>query len=347
MRVPTAADSVPPTAAQRGYHYYRGTLDGRPVQLELTVTPTLGAYYSMSSANVEGFFRYLDTGQALNICSGHGFRPQEPLAIDGWADQEAKVWQAVLCSDQPIGPVLTGTYALGRRMVSFRVQEDYSDRLRYELLTEETQGPPEDHHGDTLYASVEREYLHLLGPDTLRPAWVRLQCPPPARRKRARAALVRHTTSGTSLRRFIWLQLNEASLLAYEVADREEWSGSRYYEETVRQVLYDLRTGRELNILDQLRPGGRQRLHQLLNQKALADTTYARNRDHWRPDGGLLPLPARGLAVTPGGLMASYAEHESEENMYGYSQTISWAELRPLLRPDSPLRRLARQDFTP
>jgi len=339
---PTAADSVPPTAAQRGCHRYRGTLDGCPVQLELTVTPTSGGY-TRHSADVKGFFRYLDTGKLLDVCRQCGFRPQEPLAIEAWFDRQANAWQAGLCSDQPVGPVLTGTYVLGRRMLPFRVQEDYSDCLRYELLEEETVGPPENHHGDTLYAAVERTYLHLLGPDTLRPAWARLQCHTPARRERARAALVRSTSAGTYFRHFVWVYLNEASLLACQLEDREEWSGSRNYEARIRQVLYDLRTGRELNILGQLQPGGRQRLHQLLSRQALADTTNARNRDHWRPDGGPLPLPARGFAVTPKGLTASYAEHESELDMYEYDRTISWADLRPLLRPDSPLRRLLKK----
>jgi hypothetical protein len=143
-------------------------------------------------------------------------------------------------------------------------------------------------------------------------------------------------------RRFMDIQVNEANLLAYTVEDREEYYRSRYYESRVRQILYDLHTGRELHLFDQLRPGGRRRLLRLLHQQAMTDTARARNRDFWRKNG-ILPLPDRGFTVTTAGLEAYYAEHESEPDMHGYSQTIAWATLRPLLRPYSPLHRLLRK----
>lgn len=332
---------MPPTAAQRGYHRYRGTLNGRLVQLDLTVTATTSPYaYAVGSADAEGFFRLLDTGETLGIGTPHGFAASRPLETERWDNPWAKTGREALCTDQPVGPVLTGTCALGGRMVPFRVREDYSDCLRYEVLTEETQGPTETWHEETRASSVSRDYLHLLGADTLRPARARMQCPLPAQRGRARAALAKRTNSGTYLRQFMWVRLNQAELLAYELEEREEWLGSRYYEATLHQVLYDLRTGRRLRIESQLRPGGWRRLHQLLIRQAMADTAYARHRDHWRPENGPLPLPDGGFAMVPEGLVASYAEHESEPAMYNYSQTISWAALRPLLRPASPLRRL-------
>jgi hypothetical protein len=336
------SNTVPPTAAQRGYHRYRGTLGGRPVQLELTVVAnTQSSSYTAGSADLEGFFRYLDSGEGLSIGASHkGFPASQPLEIEEWADYPARTERVMLCTDQPIGPLLTGTYMLGRDRVSFRVQEDYSDCLRYEVLHEETEGPPHTWHEEIRSSSVSRDYLHLLGSDTLRPVRARMQCPLPAQRERARAALAKRTNSGTHLRQFMWVQLNESNLLAYEREEREEWLGSRYYEATFRQVLYDLRTGRELEMMAQLRPGGRRRLQLLLTRQALADTAYARNRDHWRVPRGAMPLPDRGFAVTPEGLVATYAEHESEEQMYGYGQTITWANVRPLLRPYSPLHRL-------
>jgi hypothetical protein len=248
----------------------------------------------------------------------------------------------MLCTDQPVGPLLTGTYALGRWLVPFRVQEDYSDCLRYEVLHEETAGFPERHGEDTLRASVGWDYLHLLGADTLRPARARMQCPRPAQRARARKALARQLGPGMHGRRFMDIQVNEANLLAYTVENREEYDGSRYYESRVRQILCDLHTGRELRLFDQLRPGGRRRLLRLLHQQAMTDTARTRNRDFWRKNG-ILPLPDRGFTVTTAGLEAYYAEHESEPDMHGYSQTIAWATLRPLLRPYSPLHRLLRK----
>ena len=341
-----ASDTLPPTAAQRGHLRYRGTLDGHPVQLELMMTVRdIPSLYPPGSVDVGGSFRYLDSGEEFGIGTpAYGFRASQPLEMDAW---DARMGRAVpesglLCADQPVGPLLTGTFVRSGRRVPFRVREDYSDCRRYEMLNEETPGPPETWHGETRSSSVEREYVHLLGPDTLRPAWARMQCPPPAHRARTRAALANRTNFGTYLRQFVSVGLNEANLLAYEQEEREEWLGSRNYKATVRQVLFDLRTGRELNMMSQLRPGGRRRLHQLLIRQAMADTAYASHRDYWRPDGGPLPLPAGGFAVTPDGLVAGYAEHESEPQMYNYSQTLAWADVRPLLRPGSPLHRLIR-----
>jgi hypothetical protein len=263
--------------------------------------------------------------------------------MEAWADRRHEDRPPVLCTDQPVGPLLTGTYRLDRQLVPFRLQEDHSDCLRYEILSEETQGPPETWHEETRSASVSRDYLHLLGADTLRPARVPMQCPLPAQRKRERAALAHQLNSGTYIRAFMTVQLNEAHLLAYELEEREEWLGSRYYEARFRQVLYDLRTGRELRLLGQFRPGGRRRLEQLLTHQALADTANARNRDHWRDPGGPMTLPDRGMAVTPEGLVAYYAMHESDEQMYVYRQTIAWADVCPLLRLQSPLRRLLQK----
>lgn len=339
----TAADTVaPPTASQRGYHRYRGTLAGQPVQLELTIVqPVYIAYtHPVGSVDEQGLFRYLDSGKVLPIGGSYGVAANQPLEFEQWGHDSL---ETAFCTDQPVGPVLTGTYTLGGRSMPFRLQEDYSDCLRYEMLVEETTGPPAirelDH--DTLWVSVERDYLHLLGADTLRPAWARMQCPVPRQRGQARQVVARQLRNGTYRRQSISLHLNEAGLLAYEREEREEYQGSRYYESSIRQVLYDLRTGRELQLVSQLRPGGPRRLHQLLIRQAMADTAYARQRDYWR-QGGLLPLPAAGFAVTPAGLVASYREHESEPLTNAYSQTIAWADLRPLLRPHSPLLRLLK-----
>jgi hypothetical protein len=328
-----------PTAAQRGYHHYRGIFGERPVQLELTVKVNPQPYTSgVGSAVLEWGFHDLHSRQTLSSSAPVSFPASQPLEI-GWTDWPTSSRQGMLCTDQPVGPLLTGTYALDRWQVSFRVQEDYSDCLRYEVVHEETVGPPERHGEDTLCALVRREYIHLLGADTLRLARARMQCPWPAQRARVREALAQRLGGGTFNNQYLDVQLNKANLLAYTLEERQESDNSRYYKSRFRQVLYDLHTGRELRLFEQLRPGGRRQLLRLLYQQAMGDTTRARNRDFWRQHG-ILPLPDRGFTVTTTGLEAYYAEHESEPNMHGYSQTIAWAALRPLLRPYSPLHRL-------
>jgi hypothetical protein len=338
-RPPPAQYFVLPTAAQRGYHRYRGLLGGRPVQLDLTVTLEHALASEVGSAELRASFSYLDSSQTLYLTPSN-FPASQPLELS-WTNRLGSSGQELLCTDQPIGPLLTGTYTLDRGPVAFRVREDYSDCLRYEIVHEETVGPPVCHGEDTVRASVSREYLHLLGADTLRSARARMQCPRPARRAQIRAARVQRLGFRTYETQYIDIQLNEANLLAYTLEEREEYTRSRYYESRFRQVLYDLRTGRELRLLEQLRPGGRRQLLHLLRHQAMADTARARTRDFWRRDG-VLPLPDRGFAVTPAGLEAIYVEPESEPDLHGYRQTITWATLRPLLRPHSPLYRLLR-----
>ncbi len=97
---------MPPTAAQRGYLRYRGTLGERPVQLELNVVPTTSPYLNaMGSANVDAEFRYLDSGEVFGILS-QGFPASKPLEV------EENLNEALFCTDQPLGPLLTGTYRL-------------------------------------------------------------------------------------------------------------------------------------------------------------------------------------------------------------------------------------------
>jgi hypothetical protein len=335
----TAADTVaPPTASQRGYHRYRGTLAGRPVQLELTMVPNAPYNHPVGGVDEQGLFRYLDSGKVLPMGRSYGVAASQPLEFEEWVHNSL---ETAFCTDQPVGALLTGTHTLSGRSMPFRMQEDYSDCLRYEVLHEKTTGPLVSRGEEMVRASVEQDYLHLLGPDTLQPARSRLQCPVPAQRQQARQVLTQRLEAGVHRRHFIDLHLNEADLLAYRLEEREEYTRSRYYESSIRQVLFDLRTGQQLHLGSQLRPGGLRRLHQLLIRQAMADTMYARHRDYWRQEG-ILPLPTGGFAVTPKGLVASYQEHESEPDMYGYSQTIAWTDLRPLLRPGSPLQRLLK-----
>lgn len=55
-----------------------------------------------------------------------------------------------------------------------------------------------------------------------------------------------------------------------------------------------------------------------------------------------MPFPAAGFAVTPEGLVARYGLTEADSEPYFYSQTLVWEDLRPLLRPNSPLYRLIK-----
>jgi hypothetical protein len=338
--------AVLPTTAQLGYHRYEGTVDGRPVLAEIrmwmkesadidhALYPTLTGYYYDRATGVSGFL-----GEAS------WFRPDQTL--ETWhseivGDYYEKI--TVLCADQaPGGPLLTGWCRQPgqRRMVPVHLRERYTDGVRYEILSEESweADSPDDAPAT---GRVSRDYIHLLGPDTLRPALARLQCPPHAARQRAVQKLLHRLIKRdefTTDEEDLDVTLNEADLLACRVFQTRE-TGPRYYQQSRYHRLYDLRTGQQLRLADQLRPGGLQQLQRLLTRQAMADTAYARHRDHWRR-GKLLALPTEGFELTPTTWTATY-EEPNPENSFGYGRELSWADVRPLLRPTSPLQRLLR-----
>jgi len=342
---PPLAPPVLPTAAQFGYRRYAGTVDGRPVLAEINLWQEENVYINEQwypTPKFSGYFYYRATGATGTLGEAHTFPPAQTL--ETWhSGIVGRYYErlAVLCADQPPGgPLLSGWCRQPgqRRWLPVRLHESYADGVRYEILREESDtGDSRDDAPAT--GRVSREYLHLLGPDTLRPALARLQCPPPAARQRACRALLARIGEFNTDEESLDVTLNEAELLACTVFWIKE-SGPRYYIQSGYRRLFDLRTGRELRLLDQLRPGGRRQLQELLTRRALADTAYARHRDHWR-HGPLLALPNEGFELTPQGWTACYGDPTPEDS-YGYGRALTWAEVRPLLRPNSPLQRLLR-----
>lgn len=326
-----------PTLAQQGHHRYEGTLAGRPVLLELTVQQF---YPGADFFDGNGTYYYLNSGTAhiLQVDS----RWEQPLELSG---ENGQYW----CATQPLGPTLSGTCITGSGQLlgAFRLRERYTHAAHYELLVEtlaERPGTGLTTLADT--SSITLAYLHLLGRDTLRPALARLQCPVPARRLRARRALAAQLVPTPNDLR-VWLQesidvtLNEADLLAYYSQRDEAYGGSGHGYLTQRNYLLDLRTGRPLHLASELRPGGQRRLRQLLTRHAQRDTTAHDLRDYLQ--NALLRLPAEDFSLQPAGCDAYYGSEGSHDgNSSSIQETVSWAELRPLLRPHSPLWRLLR-----
>ena len=333
----------PPTPEQLGYHRYVGTVGAEPVVLELRVHLPSDSESSRCEINCydarTGAMRWLDT-------DGH-FRADQPLALKQLVDWQVKSYW---CFAQPVGPVLNGTCALvSGQHQPIRLRESYTNAVRYEVLTETewfAGGVNPMRTGDQTDSSYFHVgYLHLLGPDTLRPALARLQCPGPARRHRARRRLAKKLVPepyyvAVQYERSVGVTLNEADVLAYSWYLREGMSGSRTGLFSGQAVVIDLRNGRGLNLPAQLRPGSLAKLQRRLAQQALADTSaYA--RDLVQPNGHIF-LPTHGFTLTPAGWDAHYATNEDIYPYQTFSGHISWAELGPLLRPNSPLQRLVR-----
>lgn len=228
--------------------------------------------------------------------------------------------------------------------------------MRYELLTHKANGNAcPNTEGDMLpatwapYAHLTQQFLHLLGPDTLRPALRRLQCPPPSRRRALVRAAAHHAINDcTDTDKSIRINLNAYGLLAIDEGEYiNEYNGARPHA-TDRGRLYDLRAGRWLPLEELLRPEATSLplLEQLVGQHLLTDyetTGDARSRQSitWQEgDSTRVALPQTAVAFTSQGLRVSYAPYETNGPADVY---ISYIELLPLLRPGTPVVRMLRQ----
>ena len=332
-----------------GYHRYRGTVGGRPVTVELTVDST--ELYQRKGLRCQGsyFYERLASGD-LQLKAAEPYRARQPLRL---TEGPGGTWQAT----QPLGPVLTGTWTgpTGRRL-PFALREDYQDAVHYELLTHKTKGnacPNTD--GDMLpaawapYAHLTQQFLHLLEPDTMRPALRRLQCPPPARRRALVRAAAHHAIDDcTDTDKSIRISLNAYGLLALEEGEYvNEYNGTRPHA-TDHRRLYDLRAGRWLPLEEILLPEATSRplLEQLVGRHLLTDygtSADARRRQDitWQEgDSTRVALPRTDVAFTSQGIVLSYDPYEPN----GWAEvSISYLELLPLLRPGTPVARMLHQ----
>jgi len=251
---------------------------------------------------------------------------------------------------QPVGSVLRGTWldAAGRRVGTFELRESYQSGARYDIHKLRLTG------GEVIASSpcdvpeVEQDFLHLQGPVGRRSA-ARTQFPAlPIRRRQALEAQRNDSHCGTEL----VVLLNDFNLLSYEMRSFDwPFEGSSSFSK--QQVVLDLTTGRELSIYQQLRPGYARRLRWLITTALLdAPDASAYTIDpfqgwEWVTDHGrrlpLAPLPADPASsnfaysfctLTAQGL-AVYARNAC-------ITAISYAELRPLVRPGTPLARMLR-----
>lgn len=331
-----------------GYHRYRGTVGSRPVVLELTVE--VNPYSSKKELRCVGsyFYERLAGGNIL-LSAAEPYRAKQPLRL---TEGPSSVWQAT----QPLGPVLTGTWTgpNGRRL-PFALHEDYQDAVRYEILTTEAKGKSCPKSDDMVpaawapYAHLTQQFLHLLEPDTLRPALRQLQCPAPTRRRAVvRAAAHRVIDDCTDVEKSISIGLNTYGLLAiYECEYVNEYNGTRPHAKDSNR-LYDLRAGRWLSLEDVLRPEDtalplleRMVGRYLVKSEGPDRKIRGRQGVAWQEsDSTRVELPRNGIAFTSKGIFLLYDQHEAN----GPDEIeISYRELLPLLRPGTPVARMLRE----
>ncbi len=350
---PAVAGGVGPPFV--GYHRYRGTVGGQPVTVELTIGNVGDSLVCMGS--------YTYDRHPAGYLLPHGTRPflaQRPLGLveadTAHSHQPTGYWQA----NQPAGPLLLGTWhsPAGKQM-PFSLHEDYTDgqghvvAVQCEVLEEEEEAPcqPERDEGESkaayrartqdLTSTYHQDFLHLLGPDTLRPALRRLQCPVPAKRRRQ----MREQAGGCNqMKHQLQVVYNDHGLLSLERAIKDFYEGADHPSHEWNTTTYDLRTGQPLAITALIRPGTDSILTRLIAQHLEKDefNTLEDLLNSPAADSASAPLLQLGLGIGDEGLEFTYSNYYDSLTP-PVTVKVSYAELLPLLRPDSPVARMLRE----
>lgn len=350
----SARQELPAEQAGRsfaGYRRYRGTVGNLPVTVELTIGPE----YAGDSVRCIGHYYYDRFGGELSLKASMPWQPGKPLALaemveqpDGSTQPATAHWQAT----QPAGPVLTGTWtsATGRQL-PFALQEEYDGAVRYEILMETADGetcPTSGDAGGPQYSLQATEhYLHLLGPDTLRPGLRQLQCPVPTQRRaqlqEALAGLGCDAERyGTGTYREVTYNAN--GLLSLVQTDDESLGGP-YPSGTNTAYTYDLATGKPYDVRNWLRPDKAGAVAELFDRALRADSIGQQYAAERVAAGSaqrmkLTDLPAFGLNSE--GLFETLGNLGAPHVMQRLPITIAYARLLPYVRPNTPLARLLR-----
>ena len=326
-----------------GYHRYRGTVGRLPVTVELNIER--GPAHD--SLRCEGSYYYNRRGGLLGLEAALR-QPQAHLVLVETPSQPNSPAQATWQAQQAPGPVLTGTWtsADGRRRLPFALREDYTGAVRYELLRETASGAA--CQGRQLQAS--REYLHLLGPDTLRPGQRALQCPRPAQRRaqlRSELAELNCQAEEYGVDTDLFVTYNGDGLLSLIETTSEEHGGP-YPNGDNTALTYDLATGRLVNVNGWLLEKEKSTIAALFERHLRADSIGAPFAGESQPIGseaGPQPVFMPEFGLNSEGLFCTLGQLGAPHVVQRVPITIPYAELRAYVRPNSPLARLitARQ----
>lgn len=379
---PAAAVLVAPVAAPASlsadapvtvsYRRYRGTVGGQPITLELTIGRGYGATDPLVCRGTYTYDRH-PTGQLL-LSSPLPYRPGRPLQLQEADSTRPQLptgtWQAT----QPVGAVLTGTWRSPAGQVRpFGLREDYTDgrghllAVSYEVLNESVVLPcrAERYDDETrqeyrariknMPNGYDLQFLHLLGPDTLRPGPQAVQCPVPSQRRQLVRAAAKE--SGCSYHgEDLQVDYNAYGLLACH-HNWEDDDGPARPSHGTSATVYDLRSGQSVSLSEVLRPGTDTLLQRLITRHLLdgstPDITPRTEPDAYAPADGLVPLPggadyARAdFSLTTKGLAFGYYLDEVPSFVDGgnllFAVVVPYHELLPLLLPDSPVARMLRE----
>ncbi|MGI4869608.1 MAG: hypothetical protein ACRYFX_00345 [Janthinobacterium lividum] len=368
VATPELADSVRPAhlepirfepfrlVPQPGPHRYQGTVGGEPATAELSWT---------RPDSVTGHFYQWRRGPEYQL-EYYG-RRRGPLVLSlshEYPDRRRQdgTWHLA----RPLGSVLRGVWvdSAGRRQPVV-LHESYAQGVQYEIqaltLTGGQAEPEEYAYGGV--PSYTQEYLHLLGAAARQPVLRRLQAPSLAvRRRTMRRGYAQDETSYYGIN----VRLNDFGLLSYDTGYEAYPFGGRR-QDKVEGTLVDLRTGRKLLLASQLVADHQPALRRLVAQHLLHDGNSAlvKEDSSWKweerpaaaaatPDTtystslwtcrDLGPLTDE-LVLTSEGLEMTYwvpALVAGGSISPDYTLLIPYAELRPLVRPGTPLARMLK-----
>jgi len=333
-----------------GYHRYRGTVGGQPVTVELTIRPD--ETYPQKKLTCTGSYYYGQAKAGLLDLSAEGtYQPRQPLRLQEMVGGKASgTWQAA----QVAGPVLTGTWSSpAGKNLPFNLHEDYADgqgrlmAVSYEVLQDDFEGPRCASDLQKIYprATLSRAVLHLLGSDTLQPALRRLQCARPAQRRATGRPYTRGDGACCETSEDLLVEFNDFGLLAFTIATTQlSYEAGRFSHSSI-STIYDLRGGQELSLTDLLRPDADTLLQKLITQHLLHDPPNdgeAGTNGSYEEGGQLAPLPD-GASLSYTGMVCVYGEGNIGASLGFVSLEVPYAELLPLLRPDSPVARMLRE----
>ena len=329
-------------------HRYVGTVGGQPA------TAFLQWHHADS---ITGSFYLHRRGPEYRLNPLPGRRGQVRLSVSSDYDYQAGTGEWNLTSGP--GPVLRGTWHDTTGYHPIALRESYAGAVPAELRTLWLRGgEPRTHRYGCAVPSYWKQYLFLPTPSAVAPALRRfLHSSLAAHRRQMLHELESSDERTTTLYQ---LEINDFQLLGYRVLHFGQYAEDEHGDYWTDSFLFDLVSGRALIPESQLRPDHDEPLQRLLRQHLLHDAKFAAvneaHREAWlwldaaNQAGSLPGLPehiqnddTQGLFLTATGLEASYPASQmyaDHLNRGDVTVRIPYAELRPLVRPGTPLARM-------
>lgn len=299
-------------------HRYVGTIGGEPATAELH-------WYSPDS--VAGSFYLHRAGPAYRL---EGIRPKRgPLVLTVDADDFTSAGGRWLLQGRPGTAVLHARWRDGPRQRTVALRERYAGAVRYGVRT-------------SLYdagadGSILQDFLTLPFPARVHPRLRPLLNPGSKARIRLMDEAREDLCDATNR---LSVLLNDFGLFSYQLAfESRQTDGHGGRKDDQTNFLFDLVSGRSLTVESQLRPDYELPLRRLLAAQLppnVKDNFCLANIVHDDPKMAELP-DMDAVCLTATGLEATYwaAQVCGMQTLH-----ISYAELRPLVRPGTPLARM-------